>query len=284
TGPVLDTGSARKAVDGGGTDAVRAYTAALPAKIAEAVQRADAMWQLARVSVAHEHEDHLSFDRRYLMKDGTVAWNPGKLNTNIVRAAGPIDPDVAVLYFESLRTNAIATYVNFAMHPDTVGGLEFSADYASTLSKLLGEYKGTNMITVFANGTCGNINHVDAQWAGAQKGHTESARLGTVLAGNVFKAYTRLQSLEPQTLRMRSEMVKLPLPELKPGDVEAARAIAARVGTTNTPKFLDQVNAFKVLDVVAREGKPQEVEVQVIALGDDLAWVSLPGEIFVELA
>ncbi|MBI3874457.1 MAG: hypothetical protein HY300_00490 [Verrucomicrobia bacterium] len=35
--------------------------------------------------------------------------------------------------------------------------------------------------------------------------------------------------------------------------------------------------------MAAREGKPQEVEVQVIALGDDLAFVSLPGEIFVEL-
>jgi neutral ceramidase len=38
-----------------------------------------------------------------------------------------------------------------------------------------------------------------------------------------------------------------------------------------------------VLDVYGRDGKPQEVEVQVIALGQDLAWVSLPGEIFVEL-
>src|SRR5262249_40240536 len=40
---------------------------------------------------------------------------------------------------------------------------------------------------------------------------------------------------------------------------------------------------FKVLDVAARNGKPWEVKVQVIALGDELAWVSLPGEIFVEL-
>ena len=31
------------------------------------------------------------------------------------------------------------------------------------------------------------------------------------------------------------------------------------------------------------EGKSLEVEVQVIALGDRLEWVSLPGEIFVEL-
>src|SRR5262249_38653267 len=43
------------------------------------------------------------------------------------------------------------------------------------------------------------------------------------------------------------------------------------------------VDAFKTRDVAARQGRPLEVEVQVIALGDELAWVSLPGEIFVEL-
>ena len=48
-------------------------------------------------------------------------------------------------------------------------------------------------------------------------------------------------------------------------------------------KFLDKVDAFKVLDVAAREGKPWEVEVQVIALGEQLAIVGLPGEIFTEL-
>ena len=49
------------------------------------------------------------------------------------------------------------------------------------------------------------------------------------------------------------------------------------------PTFLETVKAFQVLDVEAREGKPLEVEVQVVALGDEVAWVSLPGEIFVEL-
>src|SRR5688572_32776554 len=52
---------------------------------------------------------------------------------------------------------------------------------------------------------------------------------------------------------------------------------------SSQPKFLDRVKAFKVLDVAAREGKPLEVEVQIIALGNELAWVSLPGEVFVEL-
>ena len=283
TGPVLDSGSTRKTIDGGGADVVRDYTAQLPAKIAEAVRLAERALQPARLSAAHEHEDHLSHNRRFHMRDGSVGWNPGKLNTNIVQAAGPIDPDVAVLHFESPRGDAIATYVNFAMHPDTVGGLEFSADYPGALSRALAAYKGTNTVTVFANGACGNINHVDVHWSNPQKGHAEAMRLGTVLAGHVFKAYTRLQPLSAPTLRTRSALVKLALPKLNMGDVETARGTVARIGTKNPPKFIEQVHAFKVLDVAAREGKPQEVEVQVIALGDEVAWVSLPGEIFVEL-
>ncbi len=38
-----------------------------------------------------------------------------------------------------------------------------------------------------------------------------------------------------------------------------------------------------MLDTAEREGRPLDVEVQVVALGDEIAWVSLPGEIFVEL-
>ena len=283
TGPVLDTGSARLGASARDMDEVRTYTRQLPALISEAVRQAEAALQPAQLSVAREREEHLSHNRRFHMRDGSVSWNPGKLNTNVVRAVGPIDPEIGVLHFESRSRSAIATYVNFAMHPDTVGGLEFSADFAFTLSRLLGMYKGPDMVTVFANGACGDINHVDVQWAGPQKGHGEATRLGTVLAGGVFKAYTRLQPVSSGTLRVRNDRVALALPELEPGAVEAAREVISGIGSKAPPKFLEQVNAFKVLDVAARNGRPHEVEVQVVALGDDVAWVSLPGEIFVEL-
>jgi neutral ceramidase len=55
----------------------------------------------ATASAAIGREEHLSFNRRYIMKDGTVGWNPGKLNPKIDKPAGPIDPAVSVLYFES---------------------------------------------------------------------------------------------------------------------------------------------------------------------------------------
>lgn len=43
------------------------------------------------------------------------------------------------------------------------------------------------------------------------------------------------------------------------------------------------VRAHRVLDTAAQKGQPQEVEMQVIALGRDVAWVAWPGEMFVEL-
>src|SRR5260370_36508593 len=65
-------------------------------------------------------------------------------------------------------------------------------------------------------------------------------------------------------------------------DVPKARQILAAYGKRNASPFLEQVKAFKVIELEERHGAPMEVEVQVITLGDQLAWVGLPGEIFVE--
>jgi hypothetical protein len=86
-------------------------------------------------------------------------------------------------------------------------------------------------------------------------------------------------------IRVSREIIELALPAVSGDDVAAAKRVLADLEgkTQPAPKFLDQVQAFKALDVSERLGKPLAVEVQVISLGDDLAWVSLPGEIFVEL-
>jgi len=141
-----------------------------------------------------------------------------------------------------------------------------------------------DMLTLFANGTCGNINHTDVHWAGAQSSPQEAARLGTILAAAVFKAYPRLRPLtNAGVLRVRSEIVKLPLPSFTLEQLEQAR-LDARTAKDNTRDgFMKLVRAHRVLDTAAREGKPLEVEIQVIALGRNVAWVAWPGEIFAEL-
>jgi hypothetical protein len=287
TGPVLAERGQREDAQGGAEQMTQKYSKGLPALIAESVRRAAERLEPARASAAMVLEPSLSFNRRYHMRDGSVGWNPGKLNTNIVRAAGPIDPEVGVVYFETppgkSTAKPLATYVNFAMHPDTVGGAKFSADYPGALARRLAEYKGPDMLTLFANGACGNINHVNVNWAEPQKGPQEAARLGTILAGDVFKAWMQLKPVAAGALRVSTEIVKLPLPELKPGAAERARETVLRYGMKDNRGFMEKVEAYKILDVAAREGKPQEVEVQVVALGGEVAWVSLPGEMFVEL-
>jgi hypothetical protein len=283
TGPVLSGRGERENIQGGNLPIAREYMDALPGRIAESVALAEARLQPARISAGIGREENVSFNRRYFLKDGSVGWNPGKLNPNVVKPAGPTDPDVPVVYGESPDGTPLATYVNFAMHLDTVGGLQFSADYAHTLATLLAKFKSPEMLTLFTIGAAGNVNHINVRDAARQSGHEEGARIGTILAAEVMKTYARLTPIASSSLRVRSAMVKLPLPALASGDVDKARAIAARYGGTNAPTFMESVWAFKVLDVDARHGEPQNVEVQVIALGDQVAWVSLPGEVFVEL-
>jgi hypothetical protein len=282
TGPALVRGSARDNLDGAGSDLGRRYSEELPERIARSVAEANQRLAPVRLAAAVGKEEHLSFNRRFVMRDATVSWNPRKLHPDVIRPAGPIDPDVSVLYLDTPKGGPVATYVNFAMHPDTVGGEGISADYPGVLARLLAECKGPEMLTVFANGCCGNLNHRDLGWLDPQKGPHEARRIGTVLAGAVCRTYPQLKPVSAGGLRVKSALVPLPLASITSEDVARAKEVVKRPRDAKTP-FLEQVKAYQVLDVAARDGKPLEVEVQVVALGDQLAWVSLPGEIFVEL-
>jgi neutral ceramidase len=197
TGPELADRGARSALAAetpiGANEITTSYSAALPAKIAGCVQRAFANLTNVVINAATGRCDQLAYNRRFYMKDGTVSWNPGKLAPDVIAPAGTTDPEVGLVLFEpphppAQLVPAKAAYVNFAMHPDTVGGLNFSADYPGALSRRMDEYHGSNCVTVFANGTCGNLNHVDVNWPRAQSSRAEADRLGTILAASVFLA------------------------------------------------------------------------------------------------
>lgn len=282
TGPVIARESSRDKLDGGDSELGRQYTENLPALIAQSVADAAAKLAPAKLSAAREEEGQLAYNRRFWMKDGTVSWNPRKRDPNIIRPAGPIDPDVFVLYFESEKNKPLVTYVNYAMHPDTTGGKLISADFPGELARRLADYKGPDMLTIFANGACGNLNHRDIHWTAPQSSPAEAKRLGTILAASVLKSYPRLNDIDPGQLRITSRLLDLPLPEISDQDLRQAREVIAHLHDGKST-FLQQVKAFQVIDVHERKGVPFQVEAQVIALGDEVAWVSLPGEIFVEL-
>ena len=293
TGPVVIGDTAIDDLVTGGSKLSKDYVGQLPKWIAHAVEDAYGSRTPARVFYASENEPKLAFIRRFWMKDGTVRCNPGVRNPNIVRPIGVIDPQVNVVYAETTAGGQMAamgvacgdkpllTYVNFAMHLDTTGGMLISADFPATLAGRLADYKGPEMLTIFGNGACGNINHINVQWAAPQSSPAAAKRLGTILAADVLKAYAEMKKVEDVTLRVRREVLQLPLAKHADEELRQAREITARRGANASSP--EQVKAYRILDVAARQGKPFDVDVQVVTLGTDIAWVALPGELFVEL-
>lgn len=287
TAPELAWPGQVSAIPGEAAPAVQAYTTALPEKIAACVRRAMENLQPARLSVARGRCDDLTFNRRYILRDGSVGWNPGKLNPHIVRPAGPSDPEVGVLYVEKPEATgpaqSLATYVNFAMHTDTTGGDRFSADWPGALARVLAGYHGAQHHTQVGLGACGNLNHLEFAWPWPQSGAAEQHRIATLLGAAVFQAYKHLQPLPAAPLRGRSGVVELELPAITVEELAAARQTIAATPDDRGGNFMKLVRAHRVLDVAAREGRPLQAEVQVIAWGRELAWVGLPGEVFTEL-
>jgi len=93
----------------------------------------------------------------------------------------------------------------------------------------------------------------------------------------------KLQTVKPGAVQASREIVPLPLAPIRPEDPAWAREVVSKYGAAEAAPFLDQVYAFKAIEIEERQGRPIEAEVQVISLGDQIAWVGLPGEIFVEL-
>ena len=227
--------SQRYDAQGGQQERATTFMDKLPGLIAQSVRQAHERLSPAKVSAAIGRVEGLAFNRRFFMRDGSVGWNPGKLNPNIVRPAGPTDPDLPVVFFEGARNKPIATYANFAIHLDTVSGTEISANAPGTLTKLLAAATDPDLVTVYATACCGDINHYDVSRQTPQKGHGEAARIGTHLAAGVLRAIERIRPVAAGPLRMRSEIVQLPLPRVDPAEVEPARTVAECVATRAMP-------------------------------------------------
>lgn len=251
------------------------YVERLRDRLIEVIVAADADLSPATLDFAAAREDRLSFNRRYHLNDGTVATNPGISNPKIVGPAGPIDPDLPVLLI-SREKRPVGSLTVFAMHLDTVGGTEYSADYAGQLTNALRREFGDKFISVFGTGTCGNINHIDV--SGTRR---YSARLiGEQLAISALSIRSR-EAIADTALGAASGRLSLALRKVSDAQVAAARANVPKIGSTDLP-FLTQVETVSTLDLSRREPTLEE-EVQVLRLNRDTAIVLLPGEIFVEL-
>jgi hypothetical protein len=226
-------------------------------------------------------ESQVAFNRRFVMKDGSIKTWANFKDPEVVRPAGPIDPDVAVLSIADPGAAAPqAALVNFALHLDTLGGTLYSADFPHDLEAALRRELGPAFRLTFANGCCGDINHVDPR----SDVRNKTPEIGEAIARTVSRALPSLRELDAPSLAVRRAVVRAPLQECPPAELAWADDLIARDQRGEKLPFLDEVKAYKLKEVerLRRDGPELPLEVHAIRLDARTAIVTLPGEVFVD--
>lgn len=237
------------------------------------------------------------------MRDGSVRTWQRYDNPDVVRAAGPIDPEISILTIRGANDDEpSAVLSNFALHLDTVGGHQWSGDYPYYIEQSLRRRFGEGLISLFGLGACGDINHSDP--SRAERNKTDV--IGDSLAATIDSTLPNLKTVETFGLQVRSATVDFPLQKVSQRELERATQLIPAAKSGEKIDFFDLVAAYKavMLDQFTNKspqvpksdyltwglshtwagiGDSLPVEVTTITIGREVAMVFLPGEVFVEL-
>jgi len=265
------------------------YFRVLAAKLAGAVTEARRRMRPVQLKVGWGFEDRLSFNRRYVMKDGSVRTNPGVGNPEISHVDGPKDPAVGALFIyeaqeaetDSVAASPLAILVHFACHLDVLGNgnFLFSADYPFYMRQMLQAAYGKPLVIPFANGPCGNINHINVFAQRRQGGYDHARLMGMMLAGEILKIERTAEPLNVDKLFVSRRQIELQRRPYSEEELAEFRRILAdeRFPERAYPK----IRARTHLERYAQGRASESVEIQTIVLGE-LALCGIPAEYFVE--
>ncbi len=250
-------------------------------KAADAVKLAYNRLRPARIGHASGSCPEETHNRRWHMQDGTVKTNPGYQNPDLVRPAGPADPEVAVAVFIDDDCNPIAALTNYSLHYVGGGsGTSISADYFAAFAQALQRIAGSDFVAIMANGCCGDINNCDFARPAREHPHPyyQVQRVANVVASRAYGAWQQIRDFESEvTLGAATEMMDFTRRESTEEELQQAREILAE---PDDHEVGDQVYANEVLEV-DKEPLVRPTPIMGLCIGD-LGIVGLPGEIFVE--
>ncbi len=259
-------------------DADEGYRSFVAEQIVNAVVKAWEERTEAEVGIGVGHETRVAFNRRFVMRNGRHQTHPGKGNPDIVRPAGPTDPDVGVLAVRRKDGQLMGCVVNFACHCTVMGGTEFSADYPYYLSETLRKVFGDQCLTVFLPGACGDVTQVaNTLPREPEFGEKWAKRIGLRLGGEVVKVIALMEFSDSLPLQSAQSVVHLTRRKVPEAMLQNARRLLA----TNGPMDVERVYARELILLAEEEQQNPfvEAEVQVFAIGR-CAFVAIPGELF----
>ena len=255
--------------------------------VLQAIGKALGSLQPATVKVGRGVDGRMAFNRRFVMRDGTVQTHAGNCNPNVLHTEGPIDPEVGVMLFVADSGKTVAAVLHHTCHP--VHGYPqrwISAGWPGAWCNGVRELLGRDCLAMLVNGFCGNIHHCNHLDPNYKDDYQEMGRKLTETTAAVLK---RLVPVEAPDLDWRIRSLQIPLRSPTDQEVADARRLLKEhpqpiwKDAAKTAVEWDWVYAATRIDLAEHVKKSPmfDYPIQVFRLGNT-ALVSVPGEPFVE--
>ncbi len=253
----------------------------LPARIAEAVRTAASRQVPVTLRAGTAHVEGLSWNRLFRLKDGNEVFGAHGREEQVVREAGPIDPQLQTLSAVTEDGSLVGVLVNFALHPDVIGGgaADFiSADWPGELVHALRAVYGRGAVALFLQGAAGDINHVPhTPTRLPTRGPEKAVQLGRALAG---AAMTAMEKAEPMTACVIDAKVEHLAVPYYTRDQDLACEVAALKTKAHPTDFERYI--IERFESWPHDGRTADVPVQAFRIGN-MGLVGLPAEVFVRI-
>ena len=257
------------------------YYEGVPARIAQAAIDAANSQKDAVMCIGTEQEEGLACVRRFRMENCSEQFGPG----GALKCEGPasnIDPIFgAIVFKEELNAKPFAVICNYTVHIDVTGGTLISADFPAVIQETLQKVYGDDLIVLYVQGACGNINHCpylqNCPYPG--KGVWKSEQMGRAFAGKAMAIIEKAYPSKSVDLGTVSEI--LDVPKYPKNDyVVQMRLAQARAKQNTTAPGGAEAALLERYDAYSDEGTIKR-EVQAMRFGDAV-FCGAPGELFVE--
>ena len=248
------------------SEAPEAAKHAIP-RVAAAIETAARAMTPARIGNGWG-QVYLGFNRRYLRPDGSVQmfWrNETKVSTTF-----PVDPTVGVIRVDRSDGTPLAVLVNYACHPVVLGpeNLDYSADYPSEMRRYVEHEMGGGAMAFFLQGAPGDINPYFDKTPLIEDAVGVMKQTGRTLGAEAVRVARTVTTHAPANPRIQTKTVIVPAANR--WDVDKLR------GVLKERYRIEGGRATRLL----RE--KMELPVTTVLLNQDLAFVGMPGEPFVE--
>ena len=237
------------------------------------------------------------FCRRWLMKPGTELFNPfgepdhAKMNPgnspNLLKPAGPVDPQIAFLALETLDGRPLGLLANYSLH--YVGGTgpnHISADYFAVFADRIQELLGADrqdppFVAAMSNGTSGNINNMNYAVPRRESNPTSRCGWSPTSAPRPFvQQYKKLTWHDWVPLSMRQRELQLAVRKPTPAQLAHAEKLLSE---PERPDRFPHERSY-AQSAVQLQHSPESVRVilQAVRIGE-LGIGAIPFEVFSEI-